>query len=76
MELTAGKPAVSSVQSLLPDASCRQQLAADFIHCLFGAKRLTTSELSRQSRQQASLPPVLLLIRSPLCSYQGDKDEK
>ena len=32
----------------------------------FGAKRLITSEYSRQSRRQASLPPVLLLIRSGL----------
>jgi hypothetical protein len=34
------------------------------IRRLLGALRLTTSECSRQSLRQASLPPVLLLIRS------------
>jgi hypothetical protein len=33
---------------LLPDASRRQQQAADFIHYLFGAKRLTTSGFTCQ----------------------------
>jgi hypothetical protein len=36
--------------ALLPDASRRQQQAADFIHWPFGAKRLTTSGFSRQAR--------------------------
>ena len=36
------------------------------IRSLLGAARLTTSECSSQSRRQASLPPVLLLIRSIL----------
>jgi hypothetical protein len=34
------------------------------IRRLLGAARLTTSECSSQSRRQASLPPVSLLIRS------------
>jgi len=34
------------------------------IRGLLGASRLTTSGCSRQSLRQASLPPVLLLIRS------------
>jgi len=38
------------------------------IHCLSGAPRLPSSECSSQSRRQASLPPVLLLIRSAFCS--------
>ena len=36
------------------------------IRLWFGAPRLTTRECSRQSRWQASLPSVLLLIRSAL----------
>ena len=36
------------------------------IRLSLGAKRLTTSGCSRQSRRQTKLPPVLLLIRSPL----------
>jgi len=34
------------------------------IRRLLGAAHLTTSECSSQARRQASLPPVLLLIRS------------
>jgi hypothetical protein len=41
----------------------RQSLRMN-IRRLLGAKRLTTSGFSRQSRRQTSLPPVLLLIRS------------
>jgi hypothetical protein len=49
------------------------------IRRLLGAARLTTSECSRQSRRQASLPPVSLLIRSigPMKRCQnGDHREK
>jgi hypothetical protein len=44
---------------LLPDASCRQQHAADFIHLPLGAKRFTTSGFISQSQSASKLAPGL-----------------
>ena len=49
---------------VVEDASRPRQSLRMIIRRLLGASRLTTSECSSQSRRQASLPPVLLLIRS------------
>jgi predicted acetyltransferase len=47
----------------LPDASRPATIAADFIHCLLGAKRLTTSGFSRQRVQASKL--AFLLAADP-----------
>jgi len=61
-----GRARAAHPRPVVEDASHPRQCAADSIRRLFGAKRLTTSEFSIQSRRQTSLPPVLLLIRSAL----------
>jgi hypothetical protein len=58
------RPAVSQKPFVVEDALHPRQSLRMIIRRLLGASRLTTSECSSQSRRQASLPPVLLLIRS------------
>jgi hypothetical protein len=56
---------------VVEDATLPRQSLRMIIRRLLGALRLTTRECSSQSRRQASLPPVLLLIRSDYTSFTG-----
>jgi len=59
------RPRTSAAQLIvIEDAARPRQSLRMIIRRLLGALRLTTSGFSSQSRSQASLPPVLLLIRS------------